>query len=232
MSTKTTKLPLAKLVEDLELYPRHNVDAMHVQSLHEAIVSGKTLPPIVADQKSKRIIDGFHRVRAYRRALGENGTVEVELVAYKSEADMKRDAVCRNASHGRRLDAIDRVRSVIMLRSSGFDDPDIADALNVSVKAVEKYSIRVATTGLGADNGAVPGTSTITLKRSVAHMAGEKFTAEQSRAHSMMPGTTFDLIARQLRTAIDTKMIDLNDETVVGELKLLLVSLKRVVRSK
>ena len=115
MQNKLTHMPLSELVEDWELYPRHSVDNSHVQTLALALETGATLPPIVADIKTKRITDGWHRARAYKRVVGNAAVVDVELVKYANEEELMYDAVVRNSRHGRRLDAIDQTRAVIML---------------------------------------------------------------------------------------------------------------------
>lgn len=217
MNSTIKTLPLAQLVEDLDFYPRHAVDGSHVQALVFALESGATLPPIVADKKSKRITDGWHRGRAYRRFLGPEATVDVELVNYPNESAMKLDAAHRNATHGRRLDAMDRTRCVLMLRESGFNDVQIATALHLPEKRVEKLSIKIATAPKSSGE-TVPGTSSIALKRSVAHLAGKRLTKEQVTTHAMLPGTSFLLIARQLYGALEQGMINLEDERLVEQL--------------
>jgi hypothetical protein len=211
-------MPLADLVEDMDLYPRHAVDPSNVQALAHALEAGATLPPIIADKKSKRIVDGWHRARAYKRIHGPTTSVEVEVVAYKDEAAIKYDAILRNSQHGRRLDAIDRTRCVVMLRSSGFTDGQIAGALNVPEERVEKLAVKVAV-GPKGSNANVPGTNQITLKRSVAHMEGKKLTKAQAVAHAKLPGTSFLLIARQLSLGLSEDMIDLEDERLTDQLR-------------
>jgi hypothetical protein len=218
MSGKLTTVPLAQLVEDMEIYPRHAVDSTHVQAIFHALESGVELPPIVADKKSKRITDGWHRARAYRRFLGPEGSVGVQLIAYKDEAAMKLDAVARNATHGRRLDGIDKTRSVIMLRHSGFSDDEIAGALNVPEERITKLVVRVAKAPKGSA-ASVPGTNSITLKRSVSHLEGKSLTRSQADAHGMMPGTSFLLLAKQLCKAMEEGLIDPADKKLAEQLR-------------
>ncbi len=213
-------LPLASLVEDMEIYPRHAVDDSHVASLVQAIECGAELPPIVADKRSKRITDGWHRARAWRRAHGKEATVSVLLKDYADVAAMIFDAVKLNAAHGRRLDGIDQTRSVLMLERNGFNATQISLALNVTEKRVERLRIKVATTSKGA-SGTVPGTAVIALKRPVRHLEGTKLTEKQAIVHDMLPGTSFLLVARQLAQALEHKMVDLEDEKLVEQLRVL-----------
>jgi len=218
--SKIITLPIASLVEDMDLYPRHAVDPAHVQALVFALEGGGNLPPITADAKSKKITDGWHRKRAYVRFHGPDATVDVELVDYADEAAMKLDAVARNAAHGRPLDRIDKTRSVLMLQTSGFTSSQIALALQVPEKRIEKLSIRVAD-GPVSSGETIPGTKSIALKRSVAHLEGGKLTKAQAKAHATMPGTSFLLIARQLCLALSENMVNLEDEKLVEQLKAL-----------
>lgn len=215
-----TTMPISALVEDMDVYPRHAVDGTHVQTLMLALESGAQLPPIVADKKSKRIADGWHRARAYTRLHGPTATADVELIDYASEADMIFDAVQRNSRHGRKLDVIDQTRSIIMLERNGISRVRIAVALHVPEKRVEKLAIKVAETRSPVD-GNVPGTKRITLKRSVSHLRGSVLTKEQAEAHKSMPGTSFLLVARQLTKALQTGLVDLGDERLVAQLRTL-----------
>jgi hypothetical protein len=218
MTGKIVKLPLSSLVEDLEVYPRHSVDNSHVQALVFALESGATLPPIVADKASKRITDGWHRGRAWRRFQGEGAVVDVELVPYKNQTEMILDAVERNACHGRKLDAIDKTRSVVMLRNAGCTEGQIALALHIPENRVSKLEVKLASTSSNAP-GIIPGTNKITLKRSVAHLAGESLTKTQAEAHLTLPGTSFLLIARQLCLGLSQNMVNLDDEKLVVQLR-------------
>jgi len=217
MSAKAQSVALAELVEDMDLYPRHAVDNAHVRYLVDALEAGASLPPIVADRKSRRITDGWHRARAYKRLHGPTASVDVEFVDYKNQGAMVFDAVARNARHGRKLDAIDRTRSVLMLRSAGFKDGQIAGAISCNPDRIQKLSVKVASAPAAAGQN-VPGTKQITLKRSVAHLEGARLNKSQAKAHATLPGTSFLLVARQLLLGLTEEMIDLEDERLVAQL--------------
>lgn len=221
-------VPLAELVEDLDLYPRHAVDPTNVASLSLALESGAELPPIVADSKSKRIVDGWHRARAFKRVHGAGATVPVEWRKYKTEADLVEDAVRLNATHGRKLDAIDQTRAVLMLERLGVPLARIALTMHIPETRIEKLSCRVAQSKVQTSQ-TVPHTKTITLKRSVSHMAGKTLTKEQANAHKGMPGTSFLLVARQLKTAILTGMLNTEDQRLMTELGELSAALRQIL---
>lgn len=210
-------MPVADLVEDLSVYPRHAVDGMHVGHLLQALESGSELPPVVACAKSKRITDGWHRVRAYKRLHGPTAVVSVELRHYKTEADLIEDAVRMNSAHGRLLEGVDRVRAANMLERVGVPLKRIAVVLHITPEKVQNILVRVATAPVRTES-TMPGTKTIALKRPVAHLAGQRLTEEQARAHDSAPGTSYLLIVRQLKDAVETGLINPADERLKGEL--------------
>lgn len=214
MRHTTKTLAASELVEDLTIYPRHAVDAMHVTALVEALESGATLPPITADAKSRRVTDGWHRLRAHIRHSGPDAPVEVELVEYPDETAMLMDAVARNSQHGRRLDRVDRCRSALMLRSVGVPVDKIAVVLQTTEVSVNRLIVRVATAPKSASTTA-PGTTSMPLKPCARHFEGRRMTKEQADAHVSMPGTTLALSARQLTMALETGIADLTDERLV-----------------
>ena len=216
--SKVTTLPLCDLVEDLQVYPRHAVDDVHVVNLVRALESGVTLPPIVADKLSKRIVDGWHRYRAHRRVLGPGGVIDVELRPYPDEASLLLDAVAMNSAHGRRLDSIDQTRAVVMLDRHKVPSVRIAVVLHVPERHMEKLRVRIARAERPSED-TVTGTRIVTLKRPVAHMQGTKLTDEQVKVHGTLPGTSFLLLAKQLTDALRVKMVNLEDDKLMDELK-------------
>jgi len=212
------QLRICDLVEDMEIYPRHAVDDAHVASLSRALESGETFPPIVADRKSKRIVDGWHRVRAYKRIVGPEAVIDVDLRSYANEGTLLLDAVSLNSSHGRRLDVIDQARVVVMLERAGVEQDKIAVSLHVPEAHVIKLKVRLAT-ATHESTGTIPGTKQVSLKRPVSWMAGQKLTDEQVETHAMLPGTSFLLIARQLTKALRSKMCNFGDEKLLAGLK-------------
>lgn len=224
-------IPLVELVEDLAVYPRREVDTRHAHSLAEAIRSHrerlgdplarlKWSTPIVVDRKSKRIVDGFHRSRAELIVYGDAAETEVEFRDYKSERALVEDAVSLNASHGKRLDACDIRRAEKMLESHGVPDDRIAVLLHIPKRRVVKMKAEFVTSR-AASRLTVPGTMLVPAKPAARHLIGGQMTRQQSAAHDMMPGTSLVLTARQLRAAVESKLIDPNNERLLAELRAL-----------
>lgn len=213
----TTKVRLADLVEDLDLYPRTQVNNVHVANLVAALEAGQTLPPLVAERGSKRIVDGFHRRRAQIKVLGVDAAVPVELRTYTSDAELFADAVATNANHGLQLQEIEKRRVVLRLQDMGADSAHIASVLQTTPDRVEKIRLKVAT--VVDDNG---GSIRVEpLKRPVFHLQGAAMTEAQAKAHRSAPGTSYLLTIRQLRDALKFNLLDGNDGRIVAELEAL-----------
>lgn len=225
MSTATKKtVPLAALVEDMSVYPRHAVDEAYVGQLVEALRAGAQPPPIVVDAGTMRVVDGWHRARAYRKVLGAEAALDVEFRTYKSEAALRLDAVSLNAMHGRKLDRIDQVRAVLLLEEAGVPEDRIAIALNIRPDRVQTLRVKVAITMVPAKvpPGAVisdanPGRAmvSIPLKRAMLHLAGQELTADQALAHQSQAGTSFLLQVRQIRDALRFDLMNREDERLM-----------------
>lgn len=141
--TKTT-IKLADLVEDFEIYPRHSVDSAYVSDLARAIEAGDQLPLIRVDKKTKRIVDGFHRARAWRKVLGRGGEIEADVRSYASEQELLKESIELNARNGRKLDQQDRCRSAILLERHGITLKEISVVLHTTETRVkELLNVRV-----------------------------------------------------------------------------------------
>lgn len=210
-------LSLAELVEDYDLYPRHSVDEAHVSQLYQALQAGAQLPPIIVEAASKRMVDGWHRARAWKKHLGPTAVVDVILREYATESDLLSDSVRLNAAHGRPLGTLDQVRIVAMCQHRGMEIPVIARIMNVTEPKVHRLQIRVATYE-GSDGGAVPGTKIVPLKRPAIHLAGQTLTQDQAKAHLSAPGTSYLFVVRQLREGLKSGLVNRADVRIVQEL--------------
>lgn len=224
---KITSLPLAALVEDLTIYPRHVVDEAHVANLVQAIRAGATMPPVVVDEASKRLVDGWHRARAYRRVKGPAGRIPAEVRTYPNEAALLIDAVALNASHGRRLDRIDQVRAVLLLEGAGVARTTIAATLQVPDERVEKLRIRIAHLD-DPDTGEI---RPVILKRPLLHFSGQEITAAQAAAQERQGGTSYLLQVRQLTEALENDLLNREDERLLAALHTLQGTLTRFLAS-
>jgi hypothetical protein len=129
-------IPLGDLVEDYRLYPRKAVDGSTVEEFREALRAGAKFPPIRACAKSLRVIDGFHRLTAYRRELATHALCSLEDVP--DDAELFRRAMTANASHGRRYSVHDYEHAVMLAKRLGLSREQISADLFLPPERVSK----------------------------------------------------------------------------------------------
>lgn len=180
-STKTVKA--SQLIEDFAIYPRNCVFEGHVYDLAESIRAGAALPPVVADAKSMRLTDGFHRRRAMIRIHGDEAPIEVMLVDFKNDGAMVEDAIARNAQHGRRLTTADIARCAELAKKFKISRERLEGLLHITrdkLKDITAKRFATSSTGKGK----------VVLRRAQSHLAGKTLTQEQEEIVSHVGGHT------------------------------------------
>jgi len=132
------KTEISSLKLNYNLYPRETLDDYHVARMVEALKSGVSLPPVIADKKTKIVIDGFHRIEAHRSLYGEKSEIPVVYKEYTDIKDMFLDAVRINATQGKVLDQKDLVHCQAIAKSMRIKPDFIASALSVTVENIGK----------------------------------------------------------------------------------------------
>ncbi len=204
MKTKATTLIL-----DYSLYPRHTVSEENVSRISDAMRSGVDLPAVIADRKTKKVVDGFHRVTATLRA-DPKATIEVSWKAYKDEAAMFADAMRLNASHGLRLTAYDRARCAALAENFGISVQDIAVALNMTPRKLG----RLIEAKTSQSEGKV-----IPIKRTAVHLAGVEISAKQIEGNKKAAGPGQVFLINQVANLIETDLLDTGSEPVMDALR-------------
>lgn len=208
------KIKASELVEDFDLYPRADVDSTHVSHIAQAIEAGVEMPPIRADIRTKRIVDGFHRRRAYIRVYGDAAEVEALLKPYKSESELFLEAMRLNANHGRNMTSFDRTHAIEKAMRFEIDPALIATALNMKIERVTEFKTERCAK-LENSRRVVP------LKQSIRHMRGHTMTKEQCEIVPKLGGNNQSFYVTQLILLIDNGMMDMVDEKLVERLGLL-----------
>jgi len=210
MKQTTTKIKASKLVLDYDIYPRQDVQSYNVHLMVEALESGAVLPSIIVDKKSKRVVDGFHRVRAYRRLFGPDAEIPCILKEYVSDDDMFAEAMALNSTHGRNLTPYDRARCLARAEELKMDVAVVAKALNMTVETLG----RLKTERLGYFQA-----KPIVLKRTTAHLAGEELTEEQFAYNRQAGGMQPTFYINQVIAMLEAEAVDWEDEKAVRGLK-------------
>jgi hypothetical protein len=219
---KTTTVAATTLVEDLALYPRNQVDDQHVTDLVRALSSGAQLPPVVAERKTNRIVDGVHRRRAQMKLLGEAAKIEVDFRDYESEADFYLDAVRLNAGHGRRLDRQDQTRIVLRLQELKVDERTIASALHIPEPDIRTLAVRIVYDSAGT---AVP------QKRGLEHLRGQRLSDQQIDAMKSVRSAEAGRLCLELLRLLENDLIDYEDPKVEQRLKQLATAVTAALRT-
>ena len=204
------KIPIAELVLDFDFYPRAEVNSQHVTYMCAAINAGAELPPLIAEKKTLRVVDGFHRVRAYGRVHGEDYKAAVIEKVYESEADLFLDAARYNSSHGRILTQFDQTHCILKAERLSIETEQLASALQITIDAVGK--LRSGSTGVLLNVGDVP------LKRTIRHMAGRTLTKPQMEANGKLSGMNQMFYVNQLIMILENGLLDAENENLLAAL--------------
>lgn len=128
-------IPVASLKYDPTIYPRAWQSDEQVAQLQEAVTAGATLPPILVDRETMRIVDGVHRWKRAQNA--GDATIFAELRNFDTEQDVFEAAVAANAKHGYGYFDIDREHIYRRAASLNLSVERIAKALCCTVEKVE-----------------------------------------------------------------------------------------------
>jgi hypothetical protein len=95
------------------------------------------LPPIVVARDGV-LVDGHHRWQAYKREGVDE--IDVENLGNLSDIEIIKEAIRRNAKHGRQLETKDKRRLADQLWRQGMrDDGELADLLSITESTLETY---------------------------------------------------------------------------------------------
>jgi len=210
MKGTTQTIKVSQFILDYELYPREQIQSYHVNELVHALEAGVVLPPIVVDKKTRRVVDGFHRVRAYQRFYGADAEIPVVLKEYESEAAMYLEAIALNSAHGRPLSTYDKVRCLTRAEELKLEPEVVAKALNITVERI---------TELRAKRIAFYQRKPVALKRTAIHLAGTELEKEQLEFNIRAGGMNQTFYINQVIAMLESDTVDWDDEKTVRALK-------------
>ena len=160
---------------------------------------GHDLPPVIADRRTRKLADGAHRWHAATaKGVPE---IAVEWRDYATDADLFRDALVLNSSHGLNFTTQDRLRVIQRSQELGLAD-DLPALLRVSASYIETLLPRFAT--VRGEPGPDGQQRRVPLKAAVRHLAGQQVTPQQAVAiNGNAPGAPYLLLTRQLIAAVE-----------------------------
>jgi hypothetical protein len=207
---------LSELVADYSIYPRREIDDYHVSTMVEYLNNGGgPLPPLITCEATSRIVDGFHRRRAYMRISGDDPTFEVECIekTYKNDAELFLDSMRYNASHGRTLTRFDRTHCIVLAKRLRVSDKDIAKVLHVPPRQIKQM--------LAARTAVKPGKpqQLMPIKGTIKHKAGQQLTDEQSQCNDKLGGMQQSFYVNQVIMLIENDLVDWENEKLVEKMQ-------------
>jgi hypothetical protein len=126
---------VSSLKWDESIYPRSDVDTDLVETYVEALNNGTTLPPIIVEEGTGRILDGVHRWRAHQKA----GRTEIRatFVTVPEGETPKYYSARLNASHGARM-KLSELKAIAMSMAEAFPDAEVA---GMQTKIARDFSV-------------------------------------------------------------------------------------------
>jgi len=205
---KTELVAISSLVFDHNLYPRFEIDNYCVSDYARAMAAGASFPSIVADLKSRRIVDGWKRAKAALKLGGDGASIQVEFRAYKTEADLLLDAISSNTRHGERIGRYDLQRCAILGAQLGIAEELLAAAMRVAPAHLEQIRAKLRSTRAG---------DVIANKQVGAHLP-PIITVKQADGIRRSGGNNQGFVVNQLINLIESNLLDTGNERLMERL--------------
>lgn len=210
MTDTTRTVKISSLILDETLYPRHSISAANRSSIIEAIHAGKTLDPILVAARTNTVVDGFHRVHAYRIVYGPDHEITATVRTYRNRRQMLEDAITLNVGRGADLTRWDHLRCVALAEENGIPLDTLAGLLNWRPERLAAY--RESRMGTTLDD------RKLALKRSIRHRVHQPLSAEQEAANRHLSGMSPLFHANQLVTLLEADLLPAEDEHLAARL--------------
>jgi len=204
------KKPIASLSLDDTLHPRHSVSGANVSAIKEAILAGVEIAPILVDDRTNKVIDGFHRVHAYEQLYGADYEIEVEEKHYRNKREMLADAIALNIGRGLDLSNWDKLRCITLAEDVGMPIKTLAALIQWQPDRLEAY--RETRMGRTVDD------RRIELKRSLRRHLNKPLTKAQEEVNKRASGMAPLFHINQTIALLETDLMP-RDEHVVARLK-------------
>ena len=211
MKIKLETVKAASLVLDFNLYPRNSIPAQNVRDIVHAMQAGATLPPIVAEAKTRRVVDGFNRTTAALK-MDTDATIDVEWRTYDNDGALLLDAIALNAAHGQKFSSYDVARAITLAETLSINPDLVADALHMTKEHIE--SIRATKTAI--HSGQI-----VPIKRTLFHLAGGKITNKQMAGNEKAVGHHQVFLVNQVINLIESDLLDLSNAQLMERVQVL-----------
>ena len=135
-----SKVPCSSIVFDPAIYPRNEWSGRTVERYAEAIATGETLPAIILEETTNRLLDGLHRWKAHQQ-LGL-ADIEAEFHQVPDGIPAKLYAASLSARHGDRMtgDDLKAVAREVITANPEFAMNTVARMLGVHRETVGRWA--------------------------------------------------------------------------------------------
>ena len=182
--SKIQEIEVTKLLWDATLYPRVDISDMNVTRYADCLRAGETFPNIHVEEKTKRIIDGVTRWKAWQKVYGGDSKIPCELHNPKNDAEFFRMAVEFNTAHGLQLNPFERTKCLLRFDELGVSREVALRALRMTVDSAEK--MEKAKTAFRTLPGGKK--EKIAIKGAMHDFRGETLTGKQQSTNKMSGG--------------------------------------------
>ena len=213
-------VPIADLVLDWSLYVRHEVDAVQITRLMDALAAGNELPPIIVDRKSRRVVDGVHRYTATHRTQGDGATIAVIRRTYADETALILEAIALNSRHGVPMESIDQRHCIQLATQWKVPLDRLAVAMAMPLDRLEVMRRDSFATG--------PDGLVILKVPTRSKFKGGKMTRRQVAVNDKLLGMQPTYYPNITAAMLEEEMFDLGDPAVVASLLRLEAALANV----
>jgi len=210
---KVMTVQVSELAFDYLIYPRHAIDSHHVREFADTMRAGTEFPSIVVENKTRRIVDGFHRVKATQSVYGDNATITAILRNYPTDKALFLDAAHINSAHGKRLASFDISHCLQIAHRLKIKDEEMAITLSISVDRLAK--VQLTKTAFGPNGQPFP------IRRSIGHVGQQRLTKKQYAGADLMGGQSQVYCVNQVINAIEYNLCPMNNPHFLERLEVL-----------
>jgi len=219
------KVRAGDLVIDPKLLELRPINIYYVSTYRQAARSGAVFPPVIIEQKTKRVVSGNHRVTMYMEEFGPDHEIEVIAEKFKDEASVIRRFAEENSAHGAPLSGFSQKAIAQKLLKYGDEPEVIAKVLNIPVGKIKRLAeFTVVVIGNGKTKNNRP------IKRGAESIIGKEIPQKKYNEHVRRDrGVPVCSMASQIVRWINNGWIDVTDEKTMSSLQELSDAINKIL---
>lgn len=212
---KTETVNIATLLLEYDIYPRHSTSEVRINEYYTSLKAGAKFPPIIADIKTRWVVDGFHRYKMYLKAGVEK--VEVEWREFEDKKELIWYAINLNSAHGLKLTTYDQSKCIIIGEGAGMTDDELTSALVItkikfeSIKANRIRQVEISPLTIPEGTKEIPKFESVAVKRIIADATEETVTDEQVSGQKSMGCMRASYYIKEARRILELGVLPVND---------------------